>query len=248
MFFHLRIFDEHKDYEQDCRHYPNRILSRGLITLNHLKILAVITIGIEMVLCYYRGMPALVAGIMALGFSVLMRKEFFVGKWLKKHFLVYATSHMLIMPFFALVIFSFTTLKYPWEAPGWFWVYSFVGFFVTFNWEVSRKIRAPEDEIEGVDSYTQVFGTYGASYIVIIIRIIDTMMVSLVGWYLGLSYWFYVVLIALFCVCLFSLYRFRFHTTAESAKRMEKVAGMYIIAFDLILVIEIIRTYSITFS
>jgi 4-hydroxybenzoate polyprenyltransferase len=32
-FFHLRVFDEHKDYAEDCVHYPDRVLQRGLVTL-----------------------------------------------------------------------------------------------------------------------------------------------------------------------------------------------------------------------
>ncbi len=247
MFLHLRIFDEHKDYIEDCKHYPDRILSRGWIKLNHLKIIGGIAIALEIGLSLMRGFEAFVAVLIAIVYSLLMLKEFFIGKWLKKHFLTYAVSHMLIMPLFALVVFSFTTLQYPWEAPAWFWLYAFVGFFVTFNWEVSRKIRAPEDEIEGVDSYTQAFGTYGAAYIVILIRIIDTAMVSYVGWHLGLSHWFYIVLLILFGLCLKGLYQFRFHTNTKNAKLMEKYAGVYMIAFDLVLAIEIIRHYGINF-
>lgn len=247
MFLHLRVFDEHKDYKQDLKYYPDRILSQGLITLKHLKVIGAFAIGLEIVLSLIRGPEAFVAVVIAIFYSFLMLKEFFIGKWLRKHFLIYAFSHMLIMPLFALVIFSFTTLQYPWEAPAWYWLYAFVGFFVTFNWEVSRKIRAPQDEIEGVDSYTQVFGTYGAAYIVILIRIIDTVMVSFVGWHLGLSHWFYIVLIVLFCICLNGLYQFRFHTNTKNAKLMEKYAGIYIIAFDLTLAIEIIRQYGIDF-
>ena len=32
MFFHMRVVDEHKDYEQDRVVYPGRVLSRGLVT------------------------------------------------------------------------------------------------------------------------------------------------------------------------------------------------------------------------
>lgn len=245
MFLHLRVFDEHKDYVEDCKHYPDRILSRGLITLTHLKWIGAIAIGLELVLAGLRGMPALVAASAAIAFSLLMLKEFFVSEWLKRHFLIYALSHMLIMPFFALVAFSFTTNQWLWQAPPWFLLYAFVGFFVTLNWEVSRKIRTPEDEIAEIDTYSRVFGTYGAAYLVIAIRVVDTAMVSLVGWHLGLSPWFYGVLIALFVICLTGLYQFRFNTCRKTAKRMEHYAGMYIIAFDLTLAIEIVRAYGI---
>ena len=116
LFFHLRVFDEHKDFQEDCRHYPDRVLQRGLISLKHLKIAGVIAIILELV-CAACWMPtgkpaALVAVLVTLGFSFLMLKEFFVARWLKEHFLIYAMSHMMIMPLIAMVVFSFTTGEY----------------------------------------------------------------------------------------------------------------------------------------
>ncbi|MFL6198859.1 MAG: UbiA family prenyltransferase [Thermoanaerobaculia bacterium] len=244
-FFHLRVFDEHKDYAEDLRHYPHRILQSGVVTLRDLKILGGIAIALEIALCAWRGRATLAAWTAAFVFSLLMLKEFFVRDWLKRHFLIYATSHMMIMPLLSLLVFSFATGRWPWEAPPWYWVYAWVGFFVTLNWEVSRKIRAPEDEIEGVETYTRIFGTYGAAWVVLLIRVIDTGLVSLVGWHLGLSPWFYVALVALFLVSLTGFFQYRRHTNRKTAKRMETYAGMYIIAFDLILAIEIARKLGI---
>ncbi|MBU0479718.1 MAG: UbiA family prenyltransferase [Proteobacteria bacterium] len=247
MFLHLRVFDEHKDYEDDCRYYPERLLQRGVISLKTLKVIGFIAISAELSLSFIRGIETFCAVLIAIGFSLLMLKEFFVRDWLKRHFLVYAFSHMLIMPLFALVAFSFTTGRFPWQAPPWFILYAFVGFFVTSNWEISRKIRAPDDEIEGVDTYSRVFGTYGAAYLVVLIRVIDTAMVWFVGMHLGLSPLFYTVLVLLFLVCLAGLFQFRFNTNSKTAKRMETYAGLYIIAFDLTLAVEIIHAFSIDF-
>lgn len=240
-FFHLRVFDEHKDFDDDCRHYPDRVLQRGLVTLRDLRVVGGLAIALELGLSAARGGGALVATALALGFSWLMLKEFFVRPWLKRHFLVYATSHMLIMPLLALTVFGFATNQLPWQAPGWFLVYAFVGFFVTFNWEVSRKIRAPEEEIDGVDSYTKIFGTYGAAWLVLAIRVADTALVAAVGWHLGLSRWFYSALAALYLVCLIGFVHYRIRTTPTTARRMELYAGMYIVAFDLILAEELVR-------
>lgn len=245
IFFHLRVFDEHKDFEEDSRHYPDRVLQRGVITLGDLKRLGVIAICLELLLGGLRGLPTLVSVLLTLIFSLLMLKEFFIGTWLKRHFLIYATSHMLIMPLLALTVYSFATGYYPWQAPAWFWVYACVGFFVTFNWEVSRKIRAPEQEIEGVDSYTKIFGQYGAAYMVLGIRVIDTALVALVGMHLSLSPWFFVALIALFLVCLVGFFQYRLRTNPRTAKRMEVYAGMYIVAFDLILAAAIMQRFGI---
>jgi len=244
-FFHLRVFDEHKDYAEDLLHYPHRVLQSGVITLRDLKVLGAIAIALEIALSAWRGPATLAAWTAAFVFSLLMLKEFFVRDWLKRHFLIYATSHMMIMPLLSLLVFSFATGRWPWEAPPWYWMYAWVGFFVTLNWEVSRKIRAPEDEIEGVETYTRIFGTYGAAYVVLLIRVIDTGLVSLVGWHLGLSPWFYAALVALFLVSLTGFFQYRRHTNRKTAKRMETYAGMYIIAFDLILAIEIARKLGI---
>ena len=244
-FFHLRVFDEHKDYAEDCVHYPQRVLQSGVITLRDLKVLGGVCIAAEIVLSGLRGPAALAAWGAAFVFSLLMLREFFAREWLKRHFLVYAVTHLLVMPFLSLMVFSFATGRWPWEAPLWFGVYAWVGFFVTFNWEVSRKIRAPEDEVEGVETYTRIFGTYGAAYLVLLLRVIDTGLVALVGWHLGLSPWFYAALVALFLVCLVGFFQYRFNTTRKTAKRMETYAGLYIIAFDVILAVEIARKWGL---
>ncbi len=245
-FFHIRVFDEHKDYEEDCRHYPDRVLQSGRITLRHLKIAGGTAIAIQVIVAALRGPQAFTAWAIAFGFSLLMLREFFAPEFLKRHFLLYATSHMLIMPLLSLLVFSFATQRWPWEAPPWYWVYAFVGFFVTFNWEVSRKIRAPEEEIEGVDSYTKIFGTFGAAYIVLIIRAIDTAMVAAVGGHLGFSRWFYIALVVLYAVCLVGFFQFRFRPTPRHAKMMEVYAGMYMIVFDLLVAVELLRKYGIS--
>ncbi|NTV15462.1 MAG: UbiA family prenyltransferase [Desulfobulbaceae bacterium] len=247
LFFHLRVFDEHKDYAEDLVHYPERLLSRGLISLDQLKIMGGIAITAELTLALWRSPAATVAVLLALAFSLLMLKEFFVGPWLRRHFLLYAVSHMFIMPLLALVAFSFTTGLMAWQAPGWFWLYALVGFFVSFNWEISRKIRAPEDERDGVDSYSKIFGTVGAANLVLIIRVIDTALVWLVGLHLCLAPWFYGVLLALFGLCLVGYCQFRTRPCAATAKRLADYAGLYIVAFDLTLAVALVGRFGITF-
>lgn len=246
-FLHLRVFDDHKDYAADCRHFPHRVLQRGEVTLNELKLLGGAAILLEFIFAAICGLVAVVAVLTVFVFSLLMLKEFFVSDWLKQRFIVYASVHMLIMPLLAMVVYSFATSHFFWEASGWYWLYSLVGFFVAFNWEVSRKIRAPEEEIEGVDSYTRLFGTWGAAYLVLVIRVIDTGLVTLVGLHLRLSVWFYVMLVLLFMVCMVGVIQFRFQTTPATAHRMEIYAGIYIFAFDLALAIELGRKHGIQF-
>jgi 4-hydroxybenzoate polyprenyltransferase len=248
VFLQLRIFDDHKDYIEDCRHFPDRVLQRGEVTLRDLKVLLALVVAAEFLLAALRGPGAVVSMLMVMAFSLLMLKEFFAREWLKQRFLLYASTHMLILPLLAIAIFSFATGGSPWQAPGWYWLYSFVGFCVAFNWEISRKIRAPEEEIDGVDTYTKRFGTYGAAYLVLAIRVLDTALVTLVGLHLGLSGWFYAWLVILFAVCMIGFFQFRFWTCPATARRMQTYAGFYIVAFDLALAIELGRKYGLSLS
>lgn len=241
VFFHLRVFDEHKDYAQDLEHHPERLLQRGVVTLGELRRLGIAAIALELLLASLWSSAALIAVLTVLAFSLLMLKEFFVADWLRRHFLVYAFTHMLIMPLMAMIPLGFAMGVPFWAAPGWFWLYAFVGFFVTFNWEISRKIRAPDDERTGLDSYSRIFGTYGAAWMVLAVRVVDTGLVALVGHHLGLGAWFYWALVALFGVCTWGFVQYRRHTTTRNAKRLETYAGLYIVAFDLILAVELGR-------
>ena len=249
-FFHLRVFDEHKDYADDCRHHPQRVLQRGLVTLRDLRRLAFVAIALQAVFAVWVGPAAFIAWLIAFVFSLLMLKEFFLRRWLRQRFLLFAGSHMLVMPLLALVVFAFTTGSL--VAGGWFWLYAFVGFFVTFNWEISRKIRAPEDERDGVDSYSKTFassfGQYGAAWVVIAIRLIDTGLVIWLGRHLGLGLAFEIALILLFLVCLVGFVDYRFHTHSRTAKRLETYAGLYIVAFDVILAVALVRLHGLSFA
>ncbi len=247
-FLHMRIFDDHKDFSEDSVFFPHRVLQRGVVTLGELKGLAAIAIGMEIVLAATVGLAALASWAIAFAFSILMLEEFFVRDWLKQRFLLYASLHMLIMPLLAMVVWSFATGRFGWEMPPWYWLYSMVGFFLAFNWEVSRKIRAAEDEREGLDSYSRLFGAYGAAYLVLLIRFMDTILVGLVALYLGLSAWFFLLLVGLYCVCLIGFFQYRFQTSRETAKRLTVYAGLYIIVFDLALAVELGRKYGLSWS
>jgi 4-hydroxybenzoate polyprenyltransferase len=247
-FLHMRVFDDHKDFVEDSRFFPNRVLQSGTVTLRELKFVAGAAIGIQIMLSATVGMATLLSWTIAFVFSVLMLKEFFVRQWLKQRFLLYASVHMLIMPLLAMVIWSFATRRFFWEMPPWYWLYSMVGFFLAFNWEVSRKICAPEDEREELDSYSRLFGAYRAAYLVLVIRMISTALVALVALHLGLSVCFYLLLVLLFLVCLVGSFQYRFRTSTATAKRLGIYAGVYIVAFDLALAIELGRKFGIDWS
>ncbi len=161
-FLQLRIADEWKDFEEDARHRPYRPVPRGLVTLRELAILGVAAALMQLALALWLqpALALLLAGVwLYLG---LMSREFFIRRWLKLHPLTYLWTHMLIIP----LIDGYATAC-DWLAAGhapprgleWFLLVSFCNGTVL---EIGRKIRAPQDEEAGVETYSVLWGRGGA--------------------------------------------------------------------------------------
>jgi 4-hydroxybenzoate polyprenyltransferase len=161
-FLMLRVFDEHKDYELDGVNHPDRILQRGLVTLDHLKALGAAAIAIQLAVSLIADSgigKATIWWCLTIGWSVLMAKEFFAREWLAPRLVPYAFTHMLVMP---LAILWWAQIGaggagLPTRAA---WLGA-IGFLIGATFEVIRKTNAPTDERPGVDSYTKALGIYG---------------------------------------------------------------------------------------
>jgi 4-hydroxybenzoate polyprenyltransferase len=161
LFLQLRILDEFKDFEEDARWRPYRPVPRGIVSLRALGWIWVYAAGIQFALAYLFT-PWLVLMLVAIWvYSGLMGVEFFVPNWLKAHPIVYMASHMVIVPMITLFITAFDWLingSPGWDL-GWLLAMSYFGFCVI---EIGRKIRAPEDEEEGVETYSALWGRRNA--------------------------------------------------------------------------------------
>lgn len=158
-FLLLRVYDEHKDYALDVKNYPDRVLQSGLITLNHLKVAGVLAALVQLGVTLWLGQgagPALWCWLVVMGWSALMAKEFFIGEWLEKRLVLYALSHMIVMPM-ALVWMAHLGAGGQWLQPEIGWLAG-ASFFSGAAFEVTRKTRAPEEERDTVDSYARVLG------------------------------------------------------------------------------------------
>lgn len=165
----LRVYDEHKDYALDLKNHPGRVLQRGLITLTHLKVLGALAIAVQLFasLVIDRGaaaglpLPAAVTARWLLVFvwSALMAKEFFIGEWLARRLILYAISHMVVLPMAVLWVVQMGAGQAP--LPRSAYLLALISLLSGFAFEIGRKTRAPADERPTVDSYTQVLGIRG---------------------------------------------------------------------------------------
>ncbi len=248
MFFHLRVIDEHKDYEQDIIVHPNRVLSRGLVTLAQLRRAGFAAITLELALTLAVGLPAFVGCLIILALSWLIYKEFYLGHTLQRHLLVNAVVHMIMMPAYSLFVFAVAAGHYPWAAPGVVLLYAWVSYGVGFAYELARKTRAPHDERPGLITYSSAIGPYASAFGALLALLLSGLISVFVGRALNFGEWYYSVAGGLLLIVTGGVLHFRLRTTTATAARLQAYAGLFIFAFDWLLAAELIRLHGLIWT
>jgi 4-hydroxybenzoate polyprenyltransferase len=227
-FLLLRIADEFKDFEEDSNYRPYRPVPRGLVSLRELGGLAVIALVIQLALALWLS-PLLVLPLLATwAYLALMSKEFFVPKWLKARPFMYLWTHMLILPFI-----DFYATACDWMSAGavkpsvglvWFLLMSFFNGIVV---EIGRKIRAPEAEETGVETYSALYGPKRASVMwltaLVITAIAALFAARTVGFFLPVL----VMVVILVGLSGMTIAHFSQEQTVKTAKWFEKLSGIW---------------------
>jgi hypothetical protein len=223
--FHLRVFDEHKDFAIDAATRPDRPVQRGLVTLAQLRLLGAIAAAGEIALAATGGWkPALVYAV-PLAWSVLMYFEFFAREWLGARIFLYALTHTIVMSFLALAI----AVRFTFDVSPALW--GVLGLCVTsfFAVDVLRKSWAPENEVDGLDSYTRRYGARGAAVIGAVLVLASAAIAGWVGWRLG-GRWGWVATDALVTVWgVTEIIGFARQPTPARQKKLELVAGVHLL-------------------
>ena len=154
VFFHLRVFDEHKDFAKDVVSHPQRLLSRGVVTLPMLRRWAAVAILLEALFAASCGGWAFAAWVGVFLFTVAMRYEFGVGTLLERNLLLYAVTHNPVVAGLALFIYASTGAA--WDNR--YLLFVAAASFGSLGFEIGRKTRQPEEEIASVPSYSSVYG------------------------------------------------------------------------------------------
>jgi hypothetical protein len=139
-FFHLRVFDEHKDYARTSAHRIGS--SERPVTLRHLKILGALAIVLKSSAPRCAAPAPLAAWALAFAFSLLMLQGSSPGV-AEGALPALCHPHLVVMPLLSLLVFSFATGRTTPGAPTWFWLYAGSA-SSSLRWEVSRR-SAPGD-------------------------------------------------------------------------------------------------------
>ena len=180
----LRIADDFKDYELDCRLFAHRPLPSGRVHKKDLAVFVSVLIAIT-VLLNLLFMNNFGFFLFLYIYGTLMSLWFFSRKKIQKSLPLALVTHNPVQMIMNIYIISFTCLKY--DLPLFTWVNFLAAwtlYFPALIWEISRKIRAPEDETEYV-TYSKLFGYKKATRFILLITWVDIVTNFLLVWNLN---------------------------------------------------------------
>ncbi len=180
----LRIADDFKDFEHDCRLFKERPLPSGRVKKKDLGIFVVILIFITLLLNLIF-MNNFLFCLFLYTYGSLMAIWFFKKHKIQKSLPLALLTHNPVQMIMNIYVISFTIIKYDVPAFSFTNVLAvFTLYFPALIWEVSRKIKAPEEETEYV-TYSKLFGYKKAVNFVLIVTLIDIVTNFILVWNLN---------------------------------------------------------------
>ena len=234
-FLQLRVADEFKDADTDRQFRPYRPVPRGLVTLAEL------------------GRVAIAAGVLQLGLSLavgrslvgmlglvwvylgLMTREFFAPRWLKARPVVYLLSHAVILPLmvgFAMACDGAIAQAAPDWRMLWFCA---VSYFISLSIEIGRKIRAPQDEEPGVETYTALWGLQRAAIAWLTVIWLMAIAALLAAHAVGILPLAVLTVLPLLTLAMVATWRFLARPIPTWAEAFQGVTGFWVLGVCLIL-------------
>lgn len=170
----LRLMDELKDLEIDQLLFAERPLPSGRVKQSDIKtsLMAVILI--------YLGANALhrltlIAAVVITGYALLMFKRFFAAAAHRDSLPLTLATHNPIVPLSLCYGFFLFAAEHDLALSGLAWgpvlMFVLMLWMPFLAWELSRKIRAPEEE-DAYVTYTQLLGARGAIAVMLLVQAI----------------------------------------------------------------------------
>ena len=240
-YFKLRLYDEVKDYELDVVINKTRPLPRGLLSHKDMYRGMVTCIVIELISFSLMGLSSFISVTIAIIYSLLMYKEFFIAEKIRPYLTTYALTHTVVTTLLSFAIFSFLTGLSILEIIS---TRSFL-YFSMANWllfnifEFGRKTFASSEERQSVDTYSSLFGRTGAVILVASQAVITYYLATTLSgsnplilfWGLG----------ALLIVLAILSLHYIFADSAKTARRFRLFSSVYIILFYTILICSYLK-------
>jgi hypothetical protein len=163
LFLRLRFFDEIKDYELDCKINPTRPLPRGVLTIAQVKQGITTLTLLELTLALFVFKWAGLWWLLPVLYSFVMFKEFFIGKFIRPHLTTYAIMHTLVSSILVLAMLQLLQNNQTFSLSTRDLLLSLIAWPLFNLFEFGRKSFLPNEERASVDTYTSLFGAWGAA-------------------------------------------------------------------------------------
>jgi 4-hydroxybenzoate polyprenyltransferase len=229
-FFQLRVADEYKDYADDVAYRPYRPVPRGLIRLRELAYLALATGVVQALLSLWLAPGMLVFLVVTWVYIWLMRCEFFVPQWLKAHPLLYMLSHMVVLPLIFLYITACDWYIAGAGAPAGLAWFLATGYGNGMVFEIGRKVRAPDQEEVGVETYSVLWGPTGAVAAWLAVMFLAGLCAVLAAWAIGWFWLLALIAAVMFVVAAPVAWRYVQRTEASRARWVERMSALWLLA------------------
>lgn len=165
----IRVMDEFKDYQDDLTNFPERPLPSGRVHKNDLVALGYFCVMLILFLSMTSS-RLLIWSIVTLFFTFLMLKWFFIEAIMRKSLpLAFITHHPIVLFNFIYLLIACTQMNSAVTFDKAIYILPVCLIFT--NWEVVRKIRAPEQET-AYTTYSKIFGPRISISIALIIQFI----------------------------------------------------------------------------
>ncbi|PCH96859.1 MAG: manganese transporter permease [Rhodobacteraceae bacterium] len=227
LFFQMRVCDEYKDLEDDMTYRPERPIPRGLVTLRLIIILGVLSMPITVFATWAWHPPVLwLLGLVWI-WLLAMTAEFGSPTWLKARPILYLASHMAIMPMIDLLLTGVEWVPGG-GAASHLWLFLTLSFVNGCVLEIGRKLWAPENEIEGVDTYSGLWGHDRAATVWMACIFVSFVLLIAVGFVVGTAFVNMIIGLIGFITCFISARNYKKAPTNAAQKHMDTLAGLWV--------------------
>lgn len=233
LFLLVRIFDEFKDAGDDAKFRAELPVPRGLVKLSELRNIGIGLVILQIILNAIFAPKLLIIWAFVILYLSLMGKEFFVPEWLKKHQFWYVVSHMFIIPLIDIYASGLDWLQEGADAPKGLLFFFAVSYFNGIVLEVGRKIRIPEDEKEGVLTYSSLHGARNATLLWLLMIVITAGWAVAAVWFAGYGMQGFYTMLVIALVISIPAILFLQKMTAKRAKLIEYASALWTIAMYL---------------
>lgn len=238
-FLQLRIADEHKDNADDTRFRPERPVPRGLVTLAELRAVAIVAAAAQIALTVLLDWRLLGFLFLVWAWMAVMTKEFFAPGFLKARPVLYMVSHMAVMPLIDLYATACDWLPAGAKVEGPF--APALGAFLLLSLtngvalEVARKCWGPEQERDGVETYSRLWGPSRAGLVCAAAMMAGLALSAFVHVQSGAALAFLVGLLLVTAIAVYAAIDYADRPTEKSSKRLETAAGVFVLGNYLLL-------------